>query len=560
MEKLKYKIIIIFITVLCILSGCKKNNQQENICLVTFDSCNETENYSVQVEKGNNVSEPNDPIRNGYKFLGWYYQDKYWSFIGNPVTENITLTAKWETIEYSIKYENIEDSTNPNPNFYNLEIDEIILNEPIRDGYEFLGWYYQDELYKSIDCSLLKDITLTAKWNIAEYDIYYENLYGSPNSNPSSFNIETETFTLENPVHKYYEFIGWTYEGQDTPIKNVEVSKGSLGDKVFKANWLNVRFEIIDNEYYVAGLKYSKETNLVIPNSYNGKKITGIRFNAFPNSEYLTSIEIPSNIKCIEDNALVGLYNLTSIKVDENNLYYKSIDGNLYSKDEKVLIQYAVGKTDSTFIIPNSIEKLNMGAFYGACHLTNIEIPNSVTTIDSSVFCGCVGLTSIEIPNSVISIGSFAFVGTNIVSITIPDSVTSIGQSAFKNCDKLENVIFSNSLTSITKGLFASCHSLETLIIPCNITSIEDEAFSYCSKLSNIVMPNSVLSIGYHAFYYCASLENIIIPKSVVTIKPYAFEKCYYLTIYCEAEFKPSTWDDKWNYYNNHVIWDYTDN
>ena len=560
MEKLKYKIIIIFITVLCILSGCKKNNQQENICLVTFDSCNETENYSVQVEKGNNVSEPNDPIRNGYKFLGWYYQDKYWSFIGNPVTENITLTAKWETIEYSIKYENIEDSTNPNPNSYNLEIDEIILNEPIRDGYEFLGWYYQDELYKSIDCSLLKDITLTAKWNIAEYDIYYENLYGSPNSNPSSFNIETETFTLENPVHKYYEFIGWTYEGQDTPIKNVEVSKGSLGDKVFKANWLNVRFEIIDNEYYVAGLKYSKETNLVIPNSYNGKKITGIRFNAFPNSEYLTSIEIPSSIKCIEDNALVGLYNLTSIKVDENNLYYKSIDGNLYSKDEKVLIQYAVGKTDSTFIIPNSIEKLNMGAFYGACHLTNIEIPNSVTTIDSSVFCGCVGLTSIEIPNSVISIGSFAFVGTNIVSITIPDSVTSIGQSAFKNCDKLENVIFSNSLTSITKGLFASCHSLETLIIPCNITSIEDEAFSYCSKLSNIVMPNSVLSIGYHAFYYCASLENIIIPKSVVTIKPYAFEKCYYLTIYCEAEFKPSTWDDKWNYYNNHVIWDYTDN
>ena len=31
-----------------------------------------------------------------YAFKGWYYQDKKWDFENDVVTENITLTAKWE--------------------------------------------------------------------------------------------------------------------------------------------------------------------------------------------------------------------------------------------------------------------------------------------------------------------------------------------------------------------------------------------------------------------------------------------------------------------------------
>ena len=162
MEKLNYKIILILFIFLFVLTGCKKNNeniQQENICSVTFDVGNETLNYIVQVEKGDKVTKPKNPIRNGYQFIGWYCQDELWSFIGYFVTEDIILTAKWEIIEYSIEYENLENSTNPNPCSYNVENNEITLKEPIRKGYKFLGWYYQDELYNNIDCSIAKDIT-----------------------------------------------------------------------------------------------------------------------------------------------------------------------------------------------------------------------------------------------------------------------------------------------------------------------------------------------------------------------------------------------------------------
>ena len=106
---------------------------------------------------------------------------------------------------------------------------------------------------------------------------------------------------------------------------------------------------------------------------------------------------------------------LTSIEVDENNVYYKGIDGNLYSKDGKILVQYAIGKTD-----------------------ISITIPDSVTSIGDYAFSYCTSLTSIEIPDSVTSIGDYAFsYCTSLTSVKIPNSVTSIGDYAFERCDKL---------------------------------------------------------------------------------------------------------------------------
>ena len=73
-----------------------------------------------------------------------------------------------------------------------------------------------------------------------------------------------------------------------------------------------------------------------------------------------TRIEIPSTyegiaVTSIEEGAFLDCIALTSISVDENNTVYKSIDGNLYSKDGKTLVQYAVGKQDKSFVIPDSV-------------------------------------------------------------------------------------------------------------------------------------------------------------------------------------------------------------
>ena len=123
----------------------------------------------------------------------------------------------------------------------------------------------------------------------------------------------------------------------------------------------------------------------------------------------LTSIEIPNNVKSIGDRAFAYCDSLTSIMVDENNENYKSIDGNLYSKDGKTLIQYAIGKTDTAFTIPNSVTSIGSHAFGNCVSLTSVVIGDSVTSIGSCAFTDCSSLTSVVIPDSVTSIGEYPF-------------------------------------------------------------------------------------------------------------------------------------------------------
>ena len=56
-------------------------------------------------------------------------------------------------------------------------------------------------------------------------------------TNPSSYTIETDTFTLNNPTRFGFNFIGWTGTGLSSASTSVSVSKGSKGDRTYTANW-----------------------------------------------------------------------------------------------------------------------------------------------------------------------------------------------------------------------------------------------------------------------------------------------------------------------------------
>ena len=69
-------------------SGCK---------VVTYKNGEDV--YAVQVVNGK-ASASDTPVKSGYRFAGWYSGDAKWNF-DTPVTENLTLTAKWEKIHTS---------------------------------------------------------------------------------------------------------------------------------------------------------------------------------------------------------------------------------------------------------------------------------------------------------------------------------------------------------------------------------------------------------------------------------------------------------------------------
>lgn len=112
----------------------------------------------------------------------------------------------------------------------------FINNKPSKEGYVFDKWLLESYSIGNSNINYKTNLILKASWKVIIYSITY-NLNGGTASNPTSYNIESETITLTEPKRNGYTFVGWTGTDLNTKTKEVKINKGSIGDRVYYANW-----------------------------------------------------------------------------------------------------------------------------------------------------------------------------------------------------------------------------------------------------------------------------------------------------------------------------------
>ena len=119
---------------------------------------------------------------------------------------------------------------------------------PEKTGYSFENWYISsdggitlDTIY-DFDTQRTSDITLYAKWTPVTYSITHVLNGGIVDgTNPVEYTIESEDITLINPNKPGNIFKGWTGTDLTDPELVVTIPTGSVGNRIYTANWEPVR-------------------------------------------------------------------------------------------------------------------------------------------------------------------------------------------------------------------------------------------------------------------------------------------------------------------------------
>ena len=185
----------------------------------------------------------------------------------------------------------------------------------------------------------------------------------------------------------------------------------------------------------------------------------------------------------------------------------------------------------SSLELPSGLTSICDDAFMGCSGLTSLSLPSGLKLIGDYAFSGCRGLTSVSLSSELTSIGMSSFQGcTGLRSLQLPSNLKSIGAGAFSECIGLTSVSFPSGLTSLGMRAFEGCSGLISVILPSSLTSIDMCAFEGCSGLTSVSLPSGLTGIFYRTFAGCYNLKSVQLPSDVKSIARGAFSNCTGLT------------------------------
>lgn len=167
------------------------------------------------------------------------------SLYDEGVSRTYKLVIEVKDLTFAINYV-LDGGTNSenNPNEYVPEKLPLLLENPTKSGYKFVGWYdnenFTGEAITEISAGTMGDVTLYAKWNALDYRISYELNGGTNAENPDGYDVSDLPVSLHAPSRTGYIFKGW-YMGENRVLA---IPVGTTGNVVVSAKWEPITYTI----------------------------------------------------------------------------------------------------------------------------------------------------------------------------------------------------------------------------------------------------------------------------------------------------------------------------
>ena len=521
------------------------------------------------------INEEPIPTREGYTFLGWYFDSNFINKVTFPyeVTQNITLYAKWNenlptNISFVVSAEGVLTEVNGISETNNVviipnEVNNIEVKEIKKEL--FLNNTYIEKLvipetvttlgYRMCyGCTSLKEVILPDNISvIPDYAFEKCTLLEKINIPQSLVQIRNDAFS-ESGIK---EFVApdsfkeiWGYAFKDCKnLEKVDLNKTtSIGDMSFE--------------------NCTKLSSIVLPNT-----LVELGTYVFSGCTLLNNIKMPSNPIEITNTFIYGSGYYNDTNNWENGILY--LDNYLITTNNDLLNQQSINVKEGTIVIA-----INAFTNNGK-KLKSIVLPEGLKIIGSSAFSGLYSLSQINIPSSVISIGNNAFGATDLYDnrsnwenggFYIDNWLLAVDNEKMTEFSVKEGTVGVSDGKSDTSLFPTKATSISSLTLPSTLKYIGNRSFARL-KITSLELPETLETMKEGAFMTCAFLESVNLEDCInlKSIGNQAFSNCAIkeitilsnvlemgelifnhnsvdLLVHCQFSEKPEGWNNNWDY------------
>ncbi len=208
------------------------NVYRRDIYTVKFNTNTTQKISSIQVEEDSLITAPETVLtKSGSAFVGWVYN------FNTPVTSDITIEARWQANSYVVTYDANGGEVESESTIVKYG-DEYVLDIPSLEGYDFLGWKYNDKTINSSVWNIAENITVVAEWTRTRttFEIEYV-IVGAVGPNLERTYSNKEALVLRTPYKCGYKFLGWYFESDFSDERVYEIPVGTEGDLRIYSKW-----------------------------------------------------------------------------------------------------------------------------------------------------------------------------------------------------------------------------------------------------------------------------------------------------------------------------------